>query len=152
MKKTYKIITTKDSKTIKKPLRNISEDIFEITDEIKYLIERMKDLKTNVGVGIAAPQLGINFNIIVVDDIENGNIKNIVLINPVWEKLSDETKKEEEGCLSVPKTRFNKDRYTHIKVKALDENMNPIEFEAKDFFARVIQHECDHLVGKLICD
>ena len=152
MKKNYRIITVKDNKKIKKVLRNKSEDVFELTEEIKYLIQRMKEIKTNIGVGIAAPQLGENINVIVVDDLENGNIKNIVLINPVWEKLSEEKKKEQEGCFSVPRQIIGKDRYVHIKVKALDENMNPVEFEAKDWFARVIQHECDHLIGKLICD
>lgn len=152
MKKNYRIITTKDNKSIKKVLRNTSGNILEITDEIRYLIQRMKEIKTNIGIGIAAPQLGENINVIVVDDLENGNKRNIVLINPMWINLSEEKKKDEELCLSVPRQKFMKERYVHIKVWALDENMNPIEFEAKDLFARVIQHECDHLIGKLICD
>lgn len=152
MKKKYRIITVNDNKSIKKVLRTKSEDVHEITEDIKYLIKRMKELKTNVGVGLAAPQLGENLNIIIADDLENDNKQNIVLINPTWTFLSENMETKEEGCLSLPKRIYNKSRYTNIKVDALDENLNPISFEAKGLFARIIQHECDHLIGKLLCD
>ena len=151
MKKKYRIITTKDNKSIKKILRNISNDVKEITDEISTLITRMKEFKTNIGVGIAAPQVGENLNIVIVDDKEN-NIKNIVLINPRWRALSNNTDVLNEGCLSVPGFSKRIERYTNIEVEAFDENMNSIKFIANGFFARVIQHECDHLIGKMICD
>ena len=84
--------------------------------------------------------------------MENDNKQNIVLINPTWTFLSEDMETTEEGCLSLPKRIYNKSRYTHIKVDGLDENLNPVSFEAKGLFARIIQHECDHLNGKLLCD
>jgi peptide deformylase len=88
---------------------------------------------------------------IIVDDKEN-NIKNIVLINPRWIALSNNTDVLNEGCLSVPSFSKRIERYANIEVEAFDENMNSIKFIANGFFARVIQHECDHLIGKMICD
>jgi peptide deformylase len=150
-KKNIRIITTKDTKSVKKCLREISEPVTELTSEIEQLIKRMKDLKANCGVGLAAPQVGVNKQIIIADNPER-NEKNWVFINPKITPLTDELQYKEEGCLSVPGAIINIPRYTTIEIEAMDENFNPIKMIADDMFARIIQHEYDHLQGILICD
>ena len=73
-------------------------------------------------------------------------------MNPVWTKTSIRKDWDTEGCLSVPKTYGKVKRYKHIMVKALDKDGNELNFEAHNFFARVIQHEVDHLDGILFID
>jgi hypothetical protein len=78
--------------------------------------------------------------------------KCLTLINPTWVKLSTKTAWDEEGCLSVPGIYGQVKRYTKIKVKAFDEHGKPLEFIAEDFFARIVQHEADHLNGTLFIE
>jgi len=117
---------------------------------IKDLIETMY---IHDGVGIAAPQVGESVKIfIIAKDFTPTKEKDLILINPVWEKKSIAKYIDEEGCLSVPGVYGLVKRYKKIKVKALDENGKEICFEAEDFPARVIQHESDHLQGILFID
>lgn len=148
LKKT-RIITTKDSKSQKSCLRKKTENVNFINEDIISIVNRMIDLKGSIGCGIAAPQIGINLNIIIVD---NNLDKNIVLINPDITYIDNNKNDEIEGCLSVPKQKYLVSRYNKIIVNALDINGKNIKFEANDFFARVIQHEYDHLNGIMICD
>ena len=111
------------------------------------LIEVMKNLKANCG----APQVGVNKQIIVVDNPEQ-NEKNWVFFNPKITPLTKEQLGAQEGCLSVPGGNFRVSRYTEIQLEALDEKFNPIRLIADGLFARIIQHEYDHLNGILICD
>ena len=98
------------------------------------------------GVGLAAPQIGINKKLIVVD-IGDKNL--LRLINPVV--IKTEGKEEmEEGCLSVPDVYVNIKRPRSIKVKALNENGQLLSFEATGLLARAISHEIDHLKGKVL--
>jgi peptide deformylase len=99
------------------------------------------------GIGLAAPQIGISKKLIVAE-VEDQIVK---LANPeiVVAKGHDNMA---EGCLSVPDTRVEIERYTEITVKGLDEKGEAIEMEAIGLLARVLQHEIDHLNGKLIID
>ena len=138
-------------------LNKISDevDINNINNEILDIIEDLKStLEDGIGLGIAAPQIGINKRIIVVgakkEDIKYNNAEDIpqtAMINPKWQKLSDETDIQFEGCLSVPSISGKVERYKNIKLVNYNENGNKIELELNGFFARLIQHECDHLDG-----
>ena len=99
------------------------------------------------GVGLAAPQVGINKRVIVVD-IGEGLYK---LVNPEIVSSSG-IQDGPEGCLSVPNVIGNVKRSEHIKVKALDENGNIVTIEASGFLARAFQHEIDHLNGIIFTD
>lgn len=126
----------------------------EIQEFIKDMIPTMYD---DDGIGLAAPQVNKNVRICVIGKEAipsyhklGGN--DLVLVNPVWERAGRRTAWDTEGCLSVPLTFGKVKRYTKIKVTAMNEHGEQVEFEAKDFFARVIQHEVDHLDGILFID
>ena len=138
-------------------LNRISEevDITNINDDIIDTIEDLKaTLDDGVGVGIAAPQIGINKRIIVVgakkENVRYNDAEDIpvtAMINPKWNKLSDETDIQFEACLSVPVIRGKVKRFKDIKLEYYNEQGEKIEKEIHGFFARLIQHECDHLDG-----
>ena len=129
-------------------LRQKSQSIAKITEKEKSLFTKMLNLMHHAcGVGLAAPQIGINKKIIVID-IGEGPIK---LANPeiVSVKGSDVL---EEGCLSVPGALVNIQRPSEVVIKALNEEGSTVEIKAQGLLARVILHEIDHLNGKLIID
>ncbi len=102
------------------------------------------------GVGLAAPQVGINERFSVID-VSEGKQEPLVLINP--EIISGKDACDlEEGCLSVPGAHELVRRYTSVLVRALDKDGKPLEFEADGLLAHCIQHEIDHLDGKLFVD
>lgn len=122
----------------------------EMQQFVRDMIETMykKD-----GVGLAAVQVNVSKQLCVIaKDFVPGKKKDLCLINPVWTKQSIKKNWDEEGCLSVPGVYGKVQRYSHIKVRALNEKGEQLEFEAKDFFARIIQHECDHLNGTLFIE
>lgn len=121
----------------------------EMTPRIQELIEDMfETMYEGNGCGLAAPQVGILKQITVID-VEDGN--QYVLINPeILEESGSQT--GEEGCLSVPGYSGVVTRAQHVKVRALDENMEPFELEGEDLLARCILHECDHLHGHLFTE
>lgn len=122
----------------------------DMQEFIQNLIITMYD---DDGIGIASPQVGKNIRICIIGrEATPEKKKDLVLVNPVWTKTSRKTEWDTEGCLSVPNIYGKVKRYTHIQVEALDEQGNPLSFEAKKFFARVIQHEVDHLDGILFID
>ena len=132
-------------------LRKKSKEVTVLNDRIKELIVDMKETMNKMeGVGIAAVQVGILKRIIICKP--NEEEKEVVLINPVIVSKSDETEEDSEGCLSVEGYKGNVIRPKSIVVKAKDENMNDIEFDAEGFFARIICHEVDHLDGILYTD
>lgn len=129
-------------------ITNINSDVLDIIDDLKATLE------DGVGVGIAAPQIGINKRIIVVEakkeNVRYNDAEDIPLtamINPKWEKLSDETDVQFEACLSVPAIAGKVERFKHITLQYYNEQGEKIEKEIHGFFARLIQHECDHLDG-----
>jgi peptide deformylase len=137
---------------IKEPtasLRQKSAVIKDVTPEIKRLILGMADtMQTAKGVGIAAPQVGKNIRLCLIST-EKGAL---ALINPkiIWKSLRKI--KEEEGCLSCPDKYVQVKRSKTIYLKCQNEDGKEYSFKAKDYFARVIQHEIDHLDGILIID
>ena len=118
----------------------------EMTRRVEELIEDMfETMYENNGVGLAAPQVGILKQIVVID-VDDGN--QYVLINPeIIEEEGSQT--GQEGCLSVPGKAGIVTRPQKVKVKALDENMEEFVLEGEDLLARAICHECAHLHGQL---
>ena len=118
----------------------------EMNQRVQELIEDMfETMYENNGVGLAAPQVGILKQIVVID-VDDGN--QYVLINPeIIEEEGSQT--GQEGCLSVPGKAGIVTRPQKVKVKALDENMEEFVLEGEDLLARAICHECAHLHGQL---
>ena len=130
-------------------LKSKSSRVTVVGDEEKGLLQKMvKTMYLNRGIGLAAPQVGINKQIAVVDIGDNKLLK---LINPVVIEASG-SEIMEEGCLSIPKTYIRLKRAPRIKIKSLDENGREIILEIDGLMARAILHEIDHLRGRLIID
>lgn len=104
------------------------------------------------GVGLAAPQIGHNIRLAIISKEVTPNQKDWILINPKITKHSWKRVKDEEGCLSVPGVKKQVARYAKITIKTLDAKGRALNFSAEGLFARVIQHEIDHLDGILIVD
>ncbi len=151
-------------------LRKKSKEVKEITPRTKDLID---DLIENVheynGVGLAAVQVGVLKRICVVcvddfcevdeegneipsDPLTHSNGEEIIIINPTVTPIGDETQTGQEGCLSVPNKFGQVTRPSHVKLNALDRNLEPFEMEAKGLLARAICHECDHMDGIMYID
>lgn len=128
-------------------------------DELRQLVQDMFDTMDEApGVGLAAPQIGVNLRIFVYDwDGEDGSPQRGVVINPVLE--ISETPSDEpdwdldsEGCLSVPGERVPLKRADRATVSGVDLDQSPVHIEATGWFARIFQHEFDHLEGILYID
>lgn len=132
-------------------LRNIAKPVETFDDKLQELIEDMFDTMYHArGVGLAAPQIGVGLRLSVID-IVGDKSEQLVIINP--EILSAEGQKEyDEGCLSVPGAYDTVIRADKVKVKALDRNGKPFELEADGLLGECLQHEIDHLNGKLFVD
>ncbi|MBK8945924.1 MAG: peptide deformylase [Ignavibacteriae bacterium] len=139
-----------------KILRKVVKPVKAIDDEIIRIVKKMFETMRNAyGVGLAANQVGLDKQIFVVDvstveDCEG--IKPVAMINPQIILQSDEKIILEEGCLSLPSLRADVERAKDIRIKYLSTNEEEVEIEASNFFARVILHEYDHLIGKMIPD
>jgi len=140
-------------------LRKISEDITPEYEGLKELIDNMYEtMYASDGVGLAAPQIGRNDRIIVIDasPLEESFPelagKKLTLINPRLEVLEGEVVTRGEGCLSLPGLSENVKRVEHVRLHWLDENFQEHDEEFDGFFARIIQHEYDHLEGKVYID
>ena len=140
-------------------LRKVSEDITPDYPDLKTLLDNMYEtMYASEGVGLAAPQIGRNDRIVVIDtDPVAENFpecagRKFTLINPEIEILDGEEVTRGEGCLSLPGLSENVNRVEHIRLRWLDENFQPHEEEMSGFLARIVQHECDHLEGKLYID
>ena len=123
-------------------LHALVDDLFETMHAVK-------------GAGLAAPQIGVDLALVIFGFKENQRypdappVPETVLVNPVITPLSSEEEEGWEGCLSVPGLRGVVPRFARIRYSGFDPLGRPIEREAEGFHARVVQHECDHLVGKL---
>lgn len=137
-------------------LRKSTKKIEKIDDDLIQNIQDMFHTMRNAsGIGLAANQVGLDKSLFVIDlkEVEGyENFKPIVMINPVIIIESDEIVTIEEGCLSLPYLRADVDRPAAVKVKFLDTDEQENELEADELFARVILHEYDHLIGKMIPD
>ncbi|MDX1474710.1 MAG: peptide deformylase [Reinekea sp.] len=132
-------------------LRTVAKPVEKVDDEIRKLAEDMLETMYEApGIGLAASQIDRHIRLIVVDVSEDQNEPH-VLINPEYDVLG-EVVEYQEGCLSVPGFYEKVDRSDRIHVRALNKEGEAIEFEATDLFAICIQHEIDHLDGKLFVD
>ena len=126
------------------------------TPELHALIADMEDtMRALNGAGLAAPQIGVDLQVVIFGVEANPRypqaepVPRTVLINPVLESLDDELEEGWEGCLSVPGMRGVVPRYKQLRYSGFDENGKPFQRDVSDFHARVVQHEVDHLLGKL---
>lgn len=134
-----------------KALSKVSKEVKTVDDKLLTLIEDMLDtMYDTMGVGLAAPQVGILKRVVVIDVSESGE-EPIILINPVIIETDGE-QTGDEGCLSVPGKLGTVTRPNYVKVKAFNENMEEIVIEGTDFLARAFCHEIDHLNGILYID
>ncbi len=132
-------------------LRKRAAVVETVDDSIRHLVDDMLEtMYESHGVGLAATQVDVHQRVIVIDVSEEKD-QPLVLINPeIIEKEGVET--SEEGCLSVPGFFEKVKRAEHVKVRALDRNGKTFEFEADELLAICVQHEMDHLEGKLFVD
>jgi len=132
-------------------LRKKAAVVKTVDDKVKRLVDDMLEtMYESKGVGLAATQVDVHQRVIVIDVSEEKD-SPLFLINPeIIEK--DGIKESEEGCLSVPGFYENVNRAEHVRVKALNREGQSFEFEARDLLAVCVQHEMDHLNGKLFVD
>ncbi len=134
-----------------------AEPVLEFnTPALDALIADMFDtMHAANGAGLAAPQIGVNAQLVIFGFKQNQRypeappVPETVLINPVITPLSDETDENWEGCLSVPGLRGVVPRWSRVRYQGFDQFGNRIDREVDGFHARVVQHECDHLIGVL---
>lgn len=126
------------------------------TPELHALIQDLKDTMAHAqGAGLAAPQIGVDLSVVIFGFGRSQRypdappVPETVLINPIITPLADEEENGWEGCLSVPGLRGVVPRFARIRYQGFDQFGQTIDREAEGFHARVVQHECDHLIGKL---
>lgn len=141
-------------------LRAISQPVTPDYPDLEKLIENMKEtMYESDGIGIAAPQVGVNIRLVYIDvdvlgdDMPELKDRRMVLINPEVTVLEDgPVTNREEGCLSVPGIHESVKRVEKIHLKWQDEKWEEHEEVIEGYLARVVQHECDHLDGKVFID
>jgi peptide deformylase len=131
--------------TVAKPVKDIDARIQSL---IADMLETMYDAN---GIGLAATQVDVHERLVVIDTSEERN-EPLVLINPEITWMGDERVKGDEGCLSVPGIYDGVERATQVKVKALDAHGQERTIEAEGLLAVCIQHELDHLMGKVFVE
>ncbi len=133
-------------------LHNVAKPVQAIDTRIRTLVKDMIETMYDAnGIGLAATQVNVHERLVVIDVSENRD-EPIVLINPTITWMGDERVKGEEGCLSVPGIYDGVERATAIKVSAQDADGNTRELEAQGLFAVCVQHELDHLMGKVFVE
>ena len=136
---------------VARPVTDFDSDALHLL--VRDMFETMRSVN---GAGLAAPQIGVDLQLVIFGaDAVNPRypdaplVPRTVLCNPIITPLSDEQEDGWEGCLSVPGLRGVVPRWRHVRYRGFDPYGDPIEREAEGFHARVVQHECDHLIGKL---
>lgn len=133
-------------------LRTIAKPVEQVDDAVRQLIDDMFETMYDApGIGLAATQVNVHKRVVVMDLSEDKSEPR-VFINPEFEPLTDQVDQYQEGCLSVPGFYENVDRPQQVRIKALDRDGQPYELIAEGLLAVCIQHECDHLNGKLFVD
>ena len=133
-------------------LHKVAQPVSVIDDRLRALIDDMFDTMYDAkGIGLAATQVDVHQRLIVIDVSEERD-QRLVLINPELLWASDERVKGDEGCLSVPGIYDGVERAERVKVRALDEQGQAREIEADGLLAVCIQHEMDHLMGKVFVE
>ena len=131
--------------TVARPVAEVDERIRRLVDDI------LETMYASDGIGLAATQVDVHERVIVID-VSSSHDEPLVLINPeiVWR--SDELVVAEEGCLSVPAIYDSVERHARVEVRALGRDGERVEFEAEELLAVCVQHEMDHLVGKVFVE
>jgi peptide deformylase len=139
-------------------LLRVAQPVTEFdSDALHLLISDMLDtMRAANGAGLAAPQIGVDLQVVIFGTLERNPrypdrplVPPTVLINPVITPLGSAEENDWEGCLSVPGLRGEVPRWSHIRYTGFDQYGDPIDRTVEGFHARVVQHECDHLIGKL---
>ena len=135
-------------------LRTEAEEVGAFDDELRALVRDLFETMYHAeGIGLAAPQISVSTRVIVVDlRREDEDDEPLALVNPSVTWHSKETHKQSEGCLSIPGLEEIVERAVEVRVAAHDPEGNPLEVEADELLARVLQHEIDHLDGLLFLD
>ncbi|MEZ5853928.1 MAG: peptide deformylase [Hyphomicrobiaceae bacterium] len=135
-------------------LRKLSEPVERVDDALRRLADDMLETMYEApGIGLAAPQVGVSRRLVVIDVSEKDGEKNpLVLINPEIVTLGEERNIYEEGCLSIPDVKVEIERPATLTLRYLDRDGKPGELSADGLLATAIQHEVDHLNGRLIID
>jgi peptide deformylase len=142
---------------IRTAAKPVSQEAFGDPAFQKLIDDMQETMYEYEGVGVAAPQVHVSLRLAVLeipgsDEREAAEVPFTVLANPVITPMGNEAENGWEGCLSVPDLRGVVPRLTRLRLEALDREGKPFSLEASGFFARVIQHECDHLDGQVYLD
>jgi peptide deformylase len=133
-------------------LHTVAKPVAVVDERIRRLVDDMVEtMYASEGVGLAATQVNVHERVIVMDTSEQHN-QPMVLINPEILQRSDEMATAEEGCLSVPQIYDRVERPARVSVRALGRDGQPFELEAEGLMAVCVQHEMDHLMGKVFVE
>lgn len=133
-------------------LHTVAKAVAQVDDRIRRLIDDMLETMYEAdGVGLAASQVDVHEQVIVIDTSDTRN-QPVVLVNPELLSTSDEQVIDEEGCLSVPSVYDKVSRAARVRVRALNREGQPVEFDAEGLLAKCVQHEMDHLKGKVFVE
>jgi peptide deformylase len=133
-------------------LHTVAKPVAEVDERIRRLVDDMLEtMYAAEGVGLAATQVDVHQRVIVMDTSEQRE-SPLVLINPVITARSEEMAVHEEGCLSVPQIYDRVERHARVTVRALGRDGQPFELEAEGLTAVCVQHEMDHLLGKVFVE
>ena len=133
-------------------LRTVAEPVTDFDDDLKQLVNDMFETMYEAqGIGLAATQVNVHKRLLVIDLSENKDSPQ-VFINPEFEIIDDELSEYDEGCLSVPGFYETVCRPKMVRISARDVDGKPFELEAAGLLATCVQHEIDHLNGKLFVD
>jgi peptide deformylase len=133
-------------------LHTVARPVAEVNDRIRQLVDSMvQTMYEAEGVGLAATQVDVHERVIVMDTSEEHD-KPVVLINPEIVQRSAEMALNEEGCLSVPQTYDRVERHARVTVRALNRQGESFELEAEGLAAVCVQHEMDHLMGRVFVE
>ena len=134
-------------------LKKICAPVPDLSDDLRTLAKNMlASMYDAPGIGLAAPQVGVLSRVIVMDCIKDGDPEPMVMFNPEVLESSDDLSIYEEGCLSIPEQFAEVTRPADVRVGWIDTNGNPQERDFDGIWATCVQHEIDHLKGKLFID
>lgn len=132
-------------------LRTRAERVAHIDDDVQRLIDDLFETMYEApGIGLAATQVDVHRRVVVMDLSEDGSEPRVFINPELLERAGEDS--AEEGCLSIPGVYDSVDRAERVRVRALDRDGEPFELEAEGLLARCIQHELDHLEGRLFID
>ena len=133
-------------------LHTVARPVEQVDDQVRRLVDDMLEtMYAAEGVGLAATQVDVHLRVIVMDTSEKRD-QPLVLINPALTWASDEMAVAEEGCLSVPLVYDKVERHAHVKVQAMNRHGERFELDAEGLSAVCVQHEMDHLQGKVFVE